>query len=109
MKANVTYIFLFVLAVVGGISAQSGCPGCQLELPQLPEDTIFVSETPNATYNSYYEADLSFRLPRTTTPVAGMGIPPNLNIGSFEILQVLNVPPGLNWEANQTLSTKADS
>lgn len=103
MKSTVTYIFLFVLAVVGGISAQSGCPGCLLDLPDLPEDTIYISETPNATYNSYYESDLGFRLPMTTTPVAGDGVPPGLNISSFEILQVLNVPPGISWEANQTM------
>lgn len=96
-----TYIFLFVLAVAGGISAQSGCPGCLLDLPAgLAEDTIFLSETPNGSYGEYYEADLSFRMPRTTTPVANNGgnVPAGLNIGSIEIVNVLNVPPGLSWE-----------
>ncbi|PHI18157.1 hypothetical protein CEQ90_19415 [Lewinellaceae bacterium SD302] len=105
MNTNVTYIFLFVLAVAGGLSAQSGCPGCTLDLPvELPADTIFIGPTPNATFNEYYEADLSFRLPMTTTPVANTGgnVPPGLNIGSIEIVNVLNVPPGLSWEANET-------
>lgn len=105
MKSNATYIFLFVLAVVSGLSAQSGCPGCQLDLPaDMAEDTIFIGETPNATYNSYYEADLSFRLPMTTTPVANSGgsVPPNLNINRIDIVQVRNLPPGLSWEASNT-------
>lgn len=105
VNMNVTYIFLFVLAAAGGLSAQSGCPGCMLDLPAgLATDTIFIGPTPNATYNEYYEADLSFRLPLTTTPVANTGgnVPPGLNIGTIEIVDVLNVPPGLSWEANQT-------
>jgi len=100
-----TYIFLFVLGVVGQLSAQSGCPGCIIALPaDLGADTIYLDAAPNGVLQQPYQADLSFRMPITTTPVAntGVNVPPGLNITNIEIRDVRGLPPGVQWEASQT-------
>ena len=94
--------FFFLVTVLAW--TQEGCPGCEVSLPEdLPEDTIFLSAATPGQANVYYDNDLSFRLPKTTTPVAAIDstTPPNLPISSFEIVSVGNLPPGLRWEANQ--------
>ncbi len=101
-----TYIFLFVIGVAVQVMAQSSCPGCTISLPDsLSADTIYLGSTPPATVFQPYEADLSFRMPMTTTAVAnaGVSVPPGLNITEIEIIQVNNLPPGLSWEASQTV------
>lgn len=105
MKKVILFFGLLLCGPATILLSQTGCPGCEVSLPaELPTDTIFISSTPDATHGEYYEADLSFRLPITTTPVANTGsnVPAGLNIASFEVVQVLGVPPGLSWEANQT-------
>ncbi len=102
MKKFLLFFSLIWLSV--GIQAQNGCPGCEINLPaDLPEDTLFLADAPAGQANVYYDRDLSFRLPRTTTPVNSIdsSTPPNLNISSFEIVSVSGLPPGLTWEANQ--------
>ena len=102
MKKSLLFLSLVWLAV--NLKAQNGCPGCAINLPvDLAEDTLFLSDAPAGQANIYYDQDLSFRLPRTTTPVASIDstTPPNLAISSFEIVSVSNLPPGLSWEANQ--------
>ncbi len=85
------------------IQAQSGCTGCLTSLPTLPGDTIYISDAPDGTANEYYDGDISFRMPKTTTPVNAVdpGTPPGLNISNITIVSVVNVPPGLSWEPNQ--------
>ncbi len=97
-------LFLSLIGLCLSIQAQNGCPGCEVSLPaDLPEDTIFLGDAPVGQANVYYDQDLSFRLPKTTTSVAAIDstTPPNLAISSFEIVSVSNLPPGLTWEANQ--------
>ena len=97
-------LFLSLIWLWVGIQAQNGCPGCEINLPtDLPEDTLFLADAPAGQANVYYDRDLSFRLPKTTTPVNSIdsSTPPNLNISSFEIVSVSGLPPGLSWEANQ--------
>ncbi len=84
--------------------AQLGCPGCVITLPDsLSTDTIYISTAPDGEAGQYYEADLSFRLPITTTPVAATDstVLPGLNINQISIQAVVNLPPGLNWQASQ--------
>ncbi len=95
-------ILLFALHTLQFGYAQ--CPGCIIYLPQgLQEDTIFITDAPDGTVFEYYEEDLSFRLPMTTTPVASIDstTPPGLPISQMTITNVSNLPPGLNWEASQ--------
>ncbi len=90
---------------------QTGCPGCVLTLPDaLPPDTIYISPAPEGEAGQYYEADLSFRLPMTTTPVAATDttVLPGIDIDQITIQAVVNLPPGLSWQASQTTFEVAD-
>ncbi|MEO1261760.1 MAG: T9SS type A sorting domain-containing protein [Bacteroidota bacterium] len=80
--------------------AQSGCPGCVIDLPPLPSDTIYLGNAPDGVAGEAYDGDLSFRMPKTTDAVPGT--PGGLNIGKITIQSLLNVPPGLDWESNKT-------
>lgn len=100
------YLLAFSLFCVfsGILVAQDGCPGCLINLPaELPQDTIYLALAPDGQVGVYYEEDISFRLPRTTTPVANETTPPGLNIDQITVNTVSNMPPGLFWEANQTI------
>lgn len=90
------------------ISAQ--CPGCEIELPQLPADTIFLSDAPDGKAGVYYSEDFSFRMPKTTDPVNSLdpSIPAGLTLDEVKILAVVNLPPGLNWEGDQTTFNPAN-
>lgn len=85
------------------LAAQTGCPGCLIELPELPEDTIYLSAAPDGQAGVYYDADLSFRLPLSTTPVSELDptVIPGLPIDEFTILGVANLPIGMSWEASE--------
>ncbi len=86
-------------------NAQSGCPNCVVSVPTtLSADTIYISNAPNGRAGAYYEGDISFRMPKTTTPVAAVdpSVAPGITISQINITSVSNVPPGLSWEANQT-------
>lgn len=95
------YLTFFLLSTPWLASAN--CPGCTINLPVLPADTIFISAAPDGQVGQYYSSDLSFRLPTTTTPVHANDpdTPPGLPISEITISSVANVPPGLSWEANQ--------
>lgn len=89
---------------------QTGCPGCTIALPALPEDTIFLSAAADGQAGAYYNNDISFRMPKTTTPVAAIDptVPAGLTIQQVTIASLTNLPPGLQWEANQLDFTPAD-
>ena len=96
--------FLFFVLTIHQSMAQSGCPGCVVDLPVLPEDTIFLSDAMDGQVGVYYDGNLSFRMPKTTDPVnaSDPGTPAGLNISEITILSMVNVPPGLSWEPSQT-------
>jgi len=96
---------LLIISVCSfSVAAQTGCPGCLVDLPMLPEDTIYLSAAPDGQAGIYYDGDLSFRLPKTTTPVNATDptIPAGLDISQFTILAVAGLPAGMSWEASQT-------
>jgi hypothetical protein len=89
-----------------GLGAQSGCPGCGIELPDnLPADTVFLQDAEIGFKNRAYEFDISFRLPKSTTPVSVLdpSVPAGLPIDEIKINGLSNVPLGLNWEINQII------
>lgn len=105
-SVNMRRLLLFCFLQTAGLNlfAQTGCPGCILSLPDsLGPDTIYLSAAPDGQAGVYYEGDISFRLPKTTTPVAATDpeVLPGLAISKITIDGVSNVPPGLNWEASQ--------
>ncbi len=86
--------------------AQTGCPGCVVNVPAaFPADTIYLPSLPDGVKGTPYDHDVSFRLPKTTTPVnvVDTTTPPGLTISKFEILSVEGLPPGLYWQLNQTV------
>ena len=85
------------------MDAQVGCPGCNVSLPVLPSDTIYLGAAPDGVAGQYYNGDISFRMPKTTTPVNATdpSTPAGLPISSISIVAVVNVPPGLNWQPSQ--------
>ncbi len=97
---------IFTLLLFFGLfqTTYAQCPGCTINLPpDLQEDTIFMTDAPDGTAFDYYEEDISFRMPLTTTPVSSIDstTPPGLPISQMTITNVSNVPPGLSWEASQ--------
>ena len=103
MFKKFTLFTSLIAAQIYFLNAQSGCPGCIVDLPPLPSDTIYLGEAPDGIAGQPYDGDLSFRLPKTTTPVNAVdpGTPAGLNIGKLTIIALLNVPPGLSWEPSQ--------
>ena len=96
------YLLLLCAAFAQTSFAQSGCPGCQVELPALPDDTLYLTAVPDGELAAYYSGDLSFRLPKSTTPVAVVNpdVSPGIDIDEIRIDGVTNLPPGLSWEAS---------
>lgn len=88
------------------LTGQTGCPGCLVNLPAgLPVDTVYLPSVPDGQVGVAYNQDISFRMPKTTTPVAAIDstTPPGITISSIEIVSVDGIPPGLSWEASQTV------
>ena len=86
--------------------AQTGCPGCVVNVPAgFPADTIYLPDLPDGVKGTPYDRDVSFRLPKTTTPVNAIDstTPPGLTITKFEIVSVDGLPPGLYWQLNQSV------
>lgn len=105
MNKNYLFSILVFLFVVNQGLAQ--CPGCIITLPELPEDTVFITNPDPGQVGVAYDFDISFRLPKTTENVDPTINPP-LPITTIEITSVTNVPPGLQWEASQTTFQTAD-
>ncbi|MEM9888116.1 MAG: T9SS type A sorting domain-containing protein [Bacteroidota bacterium] len=93
-----------------GLYAQTGCPDCTIDLPEIPEDTIFLGLLPDGALGESYDADVSFRLPKTTTPVAERDstVIAGLKIDEIFITGIEGLPAGLSWEANQDTFSVAD-
>ena len=103
MKTLLHIIFFNV--IVGAVYGQTGCPDCMVTLPAtLPTDTVYVSALPQGRSAAPYQADLSFRLPKTTTEVAKVDttVTPGFNIDKITVVGVNNLPAGISWQANQT-------
>ncbi len=100
-------LIIFCLGIIASPSYAGDCPDdlCTVEVPQgMAEDTIYLGALPNGTVGVYYDNDVSFRMPKTTTPVNEVDpdIPTGLTINQIDILGLSNLPSGLSWESNQT-------
>lgn len=108
---NLILIFFLSFSFSIPFFAQTGCPGCVVDLPEgMPVDTLFLGTAADGQVNEAYDSDLSFRLPVTTTTVAETdpSIPAGLGINEIKIDGLSNLPPGLTWEVSQETFTPAD-
>ena len=104
MKNMAYFSRFFALALVflawqPHAQAQSSCPACTISLPaSLPADTVYLDTFPNAVRGQYYEENLSFRFPYTSTPLAALqpGTPSGLSLQSFTIISITGLPAGLS-------------
>lgn len=110
MKKHYQLPLLVALSLFCSLSLSAQCPGCTIDLPPLGEDTIWLSDIPDGEVGFYYEEDMSFRLPKTTTPVNANdpSTPAGLTISEITITSLANLPPGIQWEASQTVFDTAD-
>jgi hypothetical protein len=102
MTKAYTCIFIFWVCFFS-VAAQNGCPGCTTNLPPLQEDTVYIGRLADGEIGKNYDFDVSFRMPKTTTPVRSIdGVTPaGLPISKIEIVGVDGLPEGLNWQPNQ--------
>ncbi len=111
-KITFQYFFLSLLFILFSSNiSQSQCPGCQINLPTgLVEDTIYLDAVPSGTFGMAYSEDVSFRLPKTTTPVAANDstIQGGITLDEIKILYISNLPPGLQWETDEDVYYPAD-
>lgn len=111
-KITLRYFFLsLIFILIFPIISQSQCPGCQINLPSdLVEDTIYLDAVPDGSFGMAYSEDVSFRLPKTTTPVAANDstIQAGITLDEIKILYISNLPPGLQWETNEEVYFPAD-
>lgn len=108
-------IILFFLPVLLLLSqptfGQISCDSCAISLPDtLAADTLFLSMAPDGQTGVFYDGSISFRVPKTTTPVSSIDpdTPPGLTISQLTINTLTNLPPGLEWEASQTTFDPAE-
>ena len=98
------YYFLFIFCFTSQ-NLSANCPGCIIDVPAgMAEDTLFIGAVPNGTASTYYDQDVSFRMPKTTTPVnqTDPSVPAGLNISEISIISISNLPPGISWETDAT-------
>ena len=84
--------------------AQTDCPGCLISVPSnLAEDTFYIDDIPDATKGQYYEKDMSFRMPKTTTPIAAEdpSVPSGLSLDEIKVNNISGLPPGMSWTTDK--------
>ena len=104
---------LVCMALFSAISMQMNaqtCPTCTVILPTMPVDTVYLDTFPNARQNEYYEEQLSFRLPMTTTPLIGLdttqNIPANINLSAFSVQGISGLPLGMSFTLDRPLPAR---
>jgi PKD repeat protein len=105
------FALLLVFACNMQISAQT-CPGCTIILPAMPVDTVYLDTIPDARQNEYYEEQLSFRLPMTTTPLQNLdtsqSIPGGVNLSAFIVQGISGLPLGMSFTLDRPLPARYD-
>lgn len=96
-------VLLMVMTACYTLQAQTGCPGCQLDLvcigniPQGgPCDTIL----PDAQVGQAYDYDVTFYMPPVL--VGFPGAPGDVRLKRIKIIDVIKEPFGMQWESDRS-------
>ena len=103
-KPILTFLFVLMNLLHYGLFAQTGCPGCEIVLPDsLQEDTFYLQEFPDGQYRAPYDQSITYRLPTNTSQVLYLvpSLPAGIGIGELSIKSINNLPAGLSWEPSQ--------
>ncbi len=97
MRFSVLSACMGSLLLTFQVFSQADCPGCTTNLPLLPQDTLYLDSAAVGIVGTLYENSISFRLPKSTTPVAAVDstVLPGLPINGIRILSFAGLPPGL--------------
>lgn len=111
-KISTLSVFMVLLsALTIKLNAQT-CPTCTIVLPNMPVDTVYLDTFPDARQNEYYEEQLSFRLPMTTTPLIGLdttqNIPAGINLTAFSVQGISGLPLGMSFTLDRPLPARYD-
>jgi len=101
-KAILAFLFITLNGLQG--IAQTGCPDCDIVLPDsLEQDTFYLQEFPEGTYRTPYDESITYRLPTNTSQILYLipSLPAGIGIGKLSIKSINNLPAGLSWEPSQ--------
>jgi hypothetical protein len=104
---------ILFLGVSFFMNLQAQCPTCTVSLPPIPVDTVYLDTFPVAQQNVYFEEQLSFRLPMTTTPLIGLdttqNIPAGIALSAFTVTGISGLPVGLSYDLDRPLPATYNS
>ena len=103
---------LLLFSIASWAQGQNACPTCTTQLPEpLPADTLYLAPAPNGRVGEFYSANISFRVPRTTTPVAAVDttVAPGITINRITVTGLTNLPAGLSFHLPQAVFNLPDS
>jgi hypothetical protein len=97
----IAFGFTLISAAGNIVSAQTGCPGCSIDLTCTgTEPTLCPSVLPDGQQGQPYDTDLTFYLPQTF-PTQGVTV----TLQQIVITGVTGIPQGLSWQANNANNT----
>ncbi|MFK7980258.1 MAG: hypothetical protein AB8G86_09780, partial [Saprospiraceae bacterium] len=103
-KTSLGILFLFISSFGHGLFAQTGCPDCEIVLPDsIGLDTFYLQEFPDGEFRATYDESITYRLPTNTSQLLFLlpDLPAGIGIGKLSIKSINNLPAGLSWEPNQ--------
>lgn len=112
MTKSLISAMMLLFGIASWAQGQNACPTCTTQLPDpLPADTLYLAPAPNGRVGEFYSANISFRVPRTTTPVAAVDttVTPGITINRITITGLTNLPAGLSFELPQAVFNLPDS
>lgn len=94
-------VFIAVLLSLRAVG-QTGCPGCQVQLPaQLVQDTLYLDTLVAAQKNAPYDCTVALQLPLSSDDLPNAL--PGLTVTKAVLQEVSGLPKGLQWEASQSI------
>lgn len=103
-KTSLIVLLFLVGSLNYGLVAQTGCPDCEIVLPDsIGVDTFYLQEFPDGEFRVGYDESITYRLPTNTSQLLFLlpDLPAGIGIGKLSIKSINNLPAGLSWEPNQ--------